>query len=304
MNPLPMATDVVYVPLDHFLLFQASVSPSPALVEKAVQLRTSFGCFQEDVPRKWASKNPSHRNQVEYSKPQRIEKVKIGNRDLSRENIARKDFLALMNKLSDNNRSSILQTLKHVFREDCIDVYLQVTWDQMQRCADYHDLHVSVLKTIHGLITSPQLWREKWDALWNGFVEKQAWKPSTELLQEEDYDEFCDFVKWKKRALSSLHAWKKLERHGWVQNVNETLMPSICELCDEELFTTHGSKLTDILLDEMIVLISDGNHSPHVHRFLRKWDANCESLRPSTKFKLFDVREHVAAKMKPIAKGR
>lgn len=295
-------SDLVVYSVDQFFSIQSKVGNLRTLDEKAEFMRSSFACFQDhaEPSKKWGK----------HEAPQKIarpDKLRIGTRELSREHIARKDFLALMNKLSDANKLSILQTLKQVFREDCLDVYMQVTWDHMQRAPEFHALYMSVLKTVSNILAKPNLWREKWHLLWKDYVMHQQWRPSDQLLQEEDYDEFCDFVKWRKRTIASINAWKLLEQHQWVQGVHDSLLQTIINACNDELTLTNGSKLADVLLDEIHALMEGTPPTKWmtIESFVKKWMQDPEQLRPSSRFKLYDLYERFTAKVKLLLdKGR
>lgn len=302
--------------LNQFLHIYDEVDISTALNDKAEQLRINYNCFQmhyEDEKylnnngnNRWHRNGNVNKNNDNNSVPkiQRTDKIKIGNKDLSRESIARKDFLALMNKLSEQNKSAIQQTLKQVFREDCLDIYLQIMWDQMQRCSDFHHLHLSILKTIHSLITTPDLWAKKWIELWNKYISSSSWKPKLELLEDDDYDEFCDFVKWRKRAITAIQAWKLLAKYKWISNVESILIPKIFnDLMNAMICSPNGDKLMDVYLDELLCLIVDLNIDKHLPAYLQCLqnmldNTDIDSLRPSTRFKMYDIKEKLDIKMK------
>lgn len=300
------------VSLDQFLELQAHTECSPTLQEKAEVLLRDHECFRQDLilpppPRDTGRRNHTwNRGQTKvYEAPRvRPEKIKIGNRDLSRESIARKDFLALMNKLTTDNKTQIQQTLKHVFREDCLETYLQVMWDQMRRAPEFHGLHLDILHTIRALVTTPELWAQKWMLLWEEFVATKKWVPSPEILQEEDYDEFCDFVKWRKHTLASLQAWKLLSQHKWIPvPAQDVLVPELCAVCEQELHLLEtGNKCTDVYLDQLMVFVPQLSPLSReaLQSFVDRWFGDDGArLRPSTRFKMLDIREKMEAKMKP-----
>ena len=296
--------------LDQFLALQHSLSKADNLEKKAEELKRDYGCFQDESQNRWqrsANGKAYEPSTSTHKQAQRTDKVKIGVRDLSRDSIARKDFLALMNKLSPHNQNTIMHTLKHVFREDCLDTYVQVLWDQMQRSVAFHELHVLVIHCIQQLVGKTEDWGQKWKHVWHDYVATSQWVPEPHLLVEEDYDEFCDFVKWKKRMIASLHAFQLLDKHGWITNVTSTLVDAILSVLQEELSKCpSGNKVVDAYFEFLMALLKDqASVSPSSKDKLHDLAAvPADPLRPATRFKLYDLQEQLHAKMKPAKKGR
>jgi hypothetical protein len=282
-----MATPCVQVATNQFLSIRSQNLPIPSsLADKYEHLKATFDCFKDGPgatheKEKWTNVSHKHNGKpyTNRSGPSRTDKVRIGNRDLSRENLARKDFLALMNKLSEQNCNNILRSIKNVLREDCISTYADITWDMMQRCPDIHPLHVKVVHLIKEIVTQPQQWEHEWHRIWTDYVQKQAWSPPPTLLEEQDYDEFCDFVKWKKRAIASVKAWVLLEKEGFVTGASDLLIEKLL-------------RVDDVSLDQLITL---ARSAPGVYTKIRGWLEEqlegAKDVKPYTRFKLYDLQE-------------
>jgi hypothetical protein len=321
-----MSDAVTLVPIDQFLRARAEGAGAPtALTEKAAALRRDFACFSPAAgpPPPLNGGNGRggsfhhgrggggrfrHAHHARPNEPARTDVVKIGSRELSRENLAKKDFLALMNKLSDQNQRTIYQGIKNVFREDFVALYAGLLWDMMQRGADFTPLYMGAHDALVAVSKSPDAWKGEWAARWDAFCAAAAWAPAVHLLEEEDYDEFCDFVKWKKRTLGALRAWVSLAERAWVRaDAPSILMDAVTAAFDAEVGRAPiGSKATDAHLEQMLCLIACAR--PDVAHQCAQWaERHAESAgswRPSTKFKFWDVREACAGKMKAPVKGR
>lgn len=227
----------------------------------------------------------------------RTDIIKIGTRELSRESLARKDFLALMNKLSMQNKEHIFKTIRNVFREDCIHVYVQILWDMMQRSSDFIPLYISAQDVLSSASKSSSLWKSQWANIWEQFIEMQSWTPSKEIIEQdhEDYNEFCDFVKWKKRTLGALKALIALSSKGWIEhNIGAYLLPILMTNCEEQLNQSNGNKVTDSYIEEMITLLAngDGAWKELVHPWVTHMlDTKQHTLRHATRFKMFDLND-------------
>jgi hypothetical protein len=301
-----MGTGALRIHLNQFLecRTQGGLTPSVNLEEKSAHLRTTFACFQDQKPmpppNKWGhAKKPVY----EESRPP---KPVLGTRNLSREHLARKDFLALMNKLTQQNKESILSTLKSVFREDCLDIYVTITWDMMQRLPEYQDIYMEVLTVIYQYVTTPTLWKEKWDQLWQKYLQHEEWVPPMPLHQGEGYDEFCDSVRWKKRALAALQAWVRLQRQGWILHVEQTMVPLLHVRCDPLLHATKGDGTTDMFLDAIKLLVPGqlGALEDMLRQWIDGWCAKANELRPATRFRVYDVRDELNKKLKPAYRSK
>lgn len=305
---------ITQITLDQFFKVRSlGAEPTHHLDAKAKCMKETYTCFNV-IPNgnfHGASSNTHHHHNASRNHKGRYWKddkdrrhevlrtdiIKIGSRELSRESLARKDFLALMNKLSLQNKEHIFKTIRNVFREDCIHVYVEILWDMMQRSSDFIPLYVAALDVLASVSKSPNVWITHWENIWQQFCEKRSWTPSKEIADQEqdDYNEFCDFVKWKKRTLGALKALIPLSNKKWIQlNVGEYMLPILMTNCYEELNESNGNKITDIYIEEMITLITHGDVS--WKELVRGWaqqmiDTKQQKLRPATRFKLLDLND-------------
>lgn len=332
-----MCGAIIQIPLDQFFVVRASTSPVPHLESKASSFREKYTCFHPPVASSSSGPGTSHAHMrkggrfiqhhhnthsssssvapsaTRRHEANRTDVVKIGSRELSRENLAKKDFLALMNKLTQQNKAQIYQSINHVFREDCIPIYVQILWDSMQRAPDFIGLYMGAQDVLIQSSKSRDVWDKQWAILWNTFLETKGWAPKEQLLLEEDYDEFCDFVKWKKRTLGALRAWMALSKSPSVpQAAPKVLVQQILQDCNSELDKNNkGSKLTDTFLEEIRCFFREGTE-PEIRDIIASWveerkqshSCGFAQLRPSTRFKMLDVQDACTANMKDCATQR
>lgn len=269
------------------------------LYEKKVKfLVETYKCFTESdkfVPNKWG-----HRKKHFDAATKAAERPRIGVKELSIEAITRKEFMSLMNKLTVNNKNTILKSLKNMIRLEYTDLYIEIIWDLMQRASEFRNIYFEVLK-----IFSTESLIKKWNNLWDAYYVQRSWMPAEHILNDnEDYDEFCDFVKWKKRAIASIHVWIMLYEKGIVAiNIIDTLIKEIVNDCTQEFEkVNYNTKKSDSLLEQILILVNftKTEQDDHIIELIKKWLPLVDKLKSSSRFKLYDINEHLDKKMKSV----
>lgn len=313
---------VTQVPLQVFLQIRTrSDLVDVEAASKAQQLQDTYACFKISgdchqhhrhgkhahthggSSNRWSRKGPAADRHKDERRLTRTEVVKIGSKELSRQNLARKDFMALMNKLSRQNKLHIHQTVQNVFREDCLSVYVDILWDLMQRSADLITLYMEVIDVLVHVSENKESWPLKWAKTWDEFEQGGGPAPNQELLADDDYGEFCDYIKWKKRTNGALCACVHLAKAGYIRSTipmdtaelikvafDETILPSDLQ--------PSGTKVSDAHIDQLRCMIAE-EHGLCCDRCIRDaalawcegWCSKGSHLRPSTRFKMLDLME-------------
>jgi hypothetical protein len=278
----------IVIELDQFLRI-GNCRTSEVLVQKASWLQQTFECFQETE-----NSAPKPRwNKVE--RPSRkADKPRIGNRDLSNEAIARKDFLGLMNKLSSTNKEHMIKQMRASLRPEFKTMYVQIIWDFMLRAPDFQDIYSDVYLNLSCNIDI----RDDIQELWTNYFTSKNWIPPTSILENnEEYDEFCEYVKWKKRAIAAIR--------GWIYMCRKMLLDQKCE---QQLFAALVAdvnervqagpcKVLEVLLEQLLAFLAHTNHDMHaITPCIGVWSERAPSMPPSMRFKLYDVRDIVVRK--------
>lgn len=243
----------------------------------ALGLVKQYSCFREDT-KKCPPRNLRHNDG-------HVEKPRIGNRELSREAIARKDFLALINKLSLQNAQAIITQCQSSLRPEFLGMYVDMLWDAMLRSPDFQGLYIDMLVAIdksHSVFGDVQ-------RIWDTYLQQQAWVSASMAADStSDYDDFCDHVKAKKRAIASVRAWIHLTHRTMCKSdVAATLLAKLIE---------HGP--TDITFDGIIEFYKARSPclTPVTVSTLKAWYDAAQQLPPMTRFKLYDLWEMVPKK--------
>lgn len=289
-------------------LINLKVDKSDIFESKAKYLLDTYKCFidqdSKSINSKWSvNKGREFRYNINREKVENKKPPRIGNKDLSIEAISRKDFLSIMNKLTLQNKNVIIKNLRSNIRIEQYGLYIEIMWDMMQRAPEFIPIYFEILKVIEELVLDKKCINEKWEDIWNTYYIKRAWIPSEELLQENDYDEFCDFVKWKKRTIATIHIWLLLWQKKVLKSNIEQLIFEISNDCDKYLTETLGaSKVSDLLLEYILVIVDKTatEMDDNFIELLKKWLPRINELKASCKFKLYDINDILDRKMKSI----
>lgn len=241
------------------------------------------------------------------------EKPRIGNRELSLENLARKDFLGVLNKLSAANQATLIANFAKVIRPDFADLYVKLFWEGFLRSADYQPVQINLLTLFaEHFPVQPRI-----NALLSEYRTERLWMPAEGVLPSPpaasassaasaadpnargdavaEYDDFCDYVKWRKRTVNTIHAWRVLAGSGWVSH--DVLQEMLAEVLSDfrvSLATFPDTvKLAETLAEQMFVYAksigSAGALRPETLAELRALPAS--SFPPALRFKIYDLRD-------------
>jgi hypothetical protein len=288
---------------------------------KAEFLRKTFHCFIESnesktIPfynSKWTNKNNVHalKQTIAYrDKSKKPDKLRINNRDISKESQTRRDFMAFVNRLSDANLKLINTYFKTKFQFEFLDVYISILWDMMLRSTEFQHLYVECFVAIHDNIPNENtdLFTTKIEELWNNYNDKQIWIPSEELINEKDYDDFCDFVKWKKNSISYIHSFAKFVNKNWLPKDVYTTLGNNFIIATKDFMEKYpiGCKGSDALLDQLLILVeyTMKEYDISLSIFIKDLRDNGQIYRPSTRFKVYDVDEFLERKLKFFIKNK
>jgi len=264
--------------------------------------------FQNDSRGNFSNHKYTKHNHQSHAR--RAERPRIGTRELSREDMSRKDFVANMNKLSRQNYDSILRLIRTTYNSNFLSNYMDIIWDLMIRQNDYQDLHIQVIEHLLQLtpLEKKQMVQSYWNDKCEEFFEQKKWTPEGEILtalqstHSEEYDEFCDYIKWKKRIGASFQAWIRMMIAGLIVARYELCFQYLMEDIEEALIKNQR-KYLDCLLEWFLLiqkvlpnqneLFSTFYRSLPLMESLDKWSALIKEnqLSSAFRFKLMDIKE-------------
>jgi hypothetical protein len=226
------------------------------------------------------------------------QRPRIGVRDLSREDIVRKDILCNLNKLSKSNVEAIIRSLRTSFYIDYFHHYVSITWDMMHKQHEFQPLFVMVLNNVRALLINPSD-TAQFDLLLaqkcRGFLDEQGWLPPPSVLCEApDYDEFCDYMKWKKKSQGILKAVLILMSSTIVEPNYEEVFENISDTLQNcgSIIGADIRTLECILEAILICARTIPRPSRHISdEWINHWIEQSEIWPKNAKFKMLDIRE-------------
>lgn len=336
------SADYIIIDYDVFIQFRKDyTSPIDTIQLKADNLHKTYLCFQENDSRhqygtthesydtkssKWNRNNILKNSNIPLV---RSEKVKIGanGKEISKEDRMKREFMSFINRLSDNNRKNINTYFQTNLQIDFIDIYIRLVWEAMLRSENFQHLYIDCFDAIYtqaynnnsnitldgqllintSQYNKPEVFKTKINLLSKTYFDNEKWIPNKELIEEEDYDDFCDFVKWKKTSITYIHGFSKFINKDWISaslytDLSNNLIDSLKKYLSE---IPKGCKVTDALLDQLLILIeyTKTDQDNIINPYIKILNDNANIYRPSTRFKIYDIKEILDKKNKYIVKN-
>ena len=200
-----------------------------------MHLIASYTCFQDkiDTPHRWVSAKKQR-----STMPVLKERPKIGIQDSSTAATLKKELQSLLNKLTDTNFQTILVKVIQLFDMTYVSIFIDIIWSYLQRQPDFQVLYIQMIEKIYEQLSEDSYIEigTVWNAIWRKYLSFKEWKLNKELVEtSHSYNDFCDYVKEKKRLISTIQAWARLINLGIVSADPYELMYDIAYHMVKEL---------------------------------------------------------------------
>lgn len=268
-------------------------SRTESLMEKKKELYDNHKCFHinfETYYHQSSDKKPyvNHRDKESNRLTKNNNRLHIISADFTETSKTKKLFVGYLNKLTNQNKDNLypkIMELLHGITETELKASLyNVIWDFIHKSND--NIYIDILN----LYDKNMLFNR-----WDDYINNKEWYPSNAILEnnilsanEELYDIYCSYVKWKKGITNVNHTWCVLmSNHNSLEKIDK-LLEDLYELFDKyyKLQSKEHKHILDFTLEQMqIILQVNGNNK--IIENIKSLDMN--KLELSSKFLVLNI---------------
>jgi len=268
------------------------------LERKASDLISTYNCFISNYDAKslWekkkiiASQNKNNKfNQYSSNNHRRRPNVLLI--DLDADVKYKKEFMAFLNKLTDINKDIIynkITILIKPFDEPKLNTLFEILINFIKISSN--NIYIDVLYLFPETFVIHQI-----NNYSDNYLNKNEWIPNETfiidnkiLYNNDNYDNYCKFIKNKKQNISILKALiiinRKLNKDNFLKSISNNLSDTI----DIYINKNEYKHITEFLLDQLLIILEYLNDSKIIDKIK---NYKLESLDYSTKFKLMKITE-------------
>lgn len=207
--------------------------------------------------------------------------------DFTEDTKTKKQFMSHLNKLTENNKSSIYPKIKELITKisnaTLLEAIFATVWDFIKKTPS--DIYIALLHFFDDTMTSTYLDKYIKDKEW--YPPEYAFKNNLLTADEDLYDMYCDYVKWKNYVTNTIKVICILD------NVNQKLIDKLLnDLYDtffENLYQPTTKHIVHFALEQIYTILKYHKHKG-IKDKLKGIDAN--ELESSSKFLIQDILSH------------
>jgi hypothetical protein len=178
------------------------------ILSKSSQIKQIYNCFNSfyDPKMIWEKKKFTKKEKMSSNKKNRFHIIIP---DFTDDNMNKRQLIGYLNKLTDKNKSVIYEKIKDIISDNNEECLFNIIWSYIKtsdsnlyfNLIDLFDKEFSN-RTIH--------------ELWTCYIKNKEWKPpdyiltNNLLLLNDEYEMYCNYIKWKKEVSNLNMTWIKL----------------------------------------------------------------------------------------------
>jgi len=272
------------------------------LERKANELISNYNCFISNYDAKslWEKKKiiASQKKNNKYSSSSSYSSSNNHRRrpnvlliDLDADVKYKKEFTAFLNKLTDINKEIIYNKITvfiKPFDEPKLNILFEILINFIKISSN--NIYIDVLYLFPETFVNHQI-----NNYSDNYLNKNEWIPNETfiidnkiLYNNDNYDNYCKFIKNKKQNISILKALiiinRKLNKDDFLKSISNNLSDTI----DIYIQKNEYKHITEFLLDQILIILEYLNDIKIVDKIK---SYKLEGLEYSTKFKLMKITE-------------
>ena len=267
------------------------------LIKKMNDLYNNYNCFSSNYDAKslWEKKKiMAQKKNYKYNGGGVIRnKPRILLIDFSDEMKCKKEFTSYLNKLTDVNKEIIYGKITNFIKElkeDVLNSLFDVIINFIKISSNV--IYIDVL-----FLFNEEFINKNINKYFNNFIMNKEWLPKEELIQDykiiynnNNYDKYCAFIKFKKHALSIIkalfHIFNKLNLNNNSETLIKNLIIDIRHYLNQKIY----KHILELLLDELPII--DNNEIKILICDFKTINFEDKDFDYSTKFKILKLIEN------------
>jgi hypothetical protein len=264
-----------------------------AIINKADNLKKSCNCFNSlyDPKMIWEKKifNRKEKNTNGYDSSTNVNnkgRVHIIIPDFSDSSNIKRTLIGYLNKLTQKNKDLIYEKIKVIIDSNNTEEVFLIIWSYIKVSDCDNNIYIKLLEYF-----SEEFLNSSINKLWDSYLNNDEWKPpkyiyeNNLLLLNNEYELYCDYIKWKKGIHNINIIWIKYKK----ANISQ-LLNNIHNYMLECINNPNIHKyIIDIFMEQILKILNKYNDTNIVEKIKSLDIKNFES---STKFLIYNIIEN------------
>jgi hypothetical protein len=279
-----MSEQIIKINIEEFKKEYENATEIPAnILEKAIEVKNTYSCFNSfyDPKMIWAKK--IYNNKDKYNKPKAKNRVHIIIPEFSKTSETKRCLIGYLNKLSHKNKDLIYDKIREIIsNSENTDDAFSIIWNYIKTSDD--DIYCNIIDLFDKEYITANI-----NAQWDNYLNNKVWNPppyvyeNNLLLLNDEYDMYCEYIKWKKGIHNMNKVWAKYKNDELIVLLNN-IYDHIYSIMDSNVY----KYILDILLEQIYKLLCIKKYPDIIDKIknidIKKFDS-------STKFFIYNIIE-------------
>jgi len=279
-----MSEQIIKINIEQFKNEYNNINDIPEnILDKVVEIKKTYTCFNSfyDPKMIWAKK--IYNNKDKYNKPKPKNRFHIIIPEFSKTSEIKRSLIGYLNKLSHKNKENIYEKIKNIVDKNEISEELFNIVLNYIKTSEY-DIYCNLLDLFDKDFVALNI-----NKIWKNYLNNKEWNPpvyvyeNNLLLLNDEYDMYCDYIKWKKHIHNMNKVWAKYKNEELI-----LLLNNICEHVINIINENVHKYILDILLEQIYKLLSIKKYPEIIDKIK---NINIKNFDSSTKFFIYNIIE-------------
>lgn len=259
-------------------------APSNEIItEKVNNLLKKYSCFNSiyDPKMIWEKKKYNKKENKQTKN-----RFHIIIPDFTDNSILKRQLTGHLNKLSSKNKTIIYEKINEIIISNNTEEFFQLIWSYIK--TDDNDLYFAILNFFEEEFLIKMI-----NKMWDNYIENKEWIPpdyimkNNILLLNDEYDMYCNYVKWKKEINIINSTWIKLKKNLdlLLNDILDIMIKYMNNKLQNEIVYKH---VIDIFL-EQIYKITKHYNCPNIVKKVK--DLDIKLFDNSSRFLIYNIIE-------------
>ena len=205
--------------------------------------------------------------------------------DFSDSSNIKRTLIGYLNKLTLKNKDLIYEKIKDIIDNNNTDEVFLIIWSYIKVSTCDNNIYIKLLEYFESEFLNKSI-----NVLWDSYLNNDEWKPpkyiyeNNLLLLNNEYELYCDYIKWKKGIHNINIIWikyKKCEISQLLNNIYDYMIECISN-------PNIHKYIIDIFMEQILKILNNYNDINIVNKIKLLEIKNFES---STKFLIYNIIE-------------